>query len=111
MRPYYERDGRGLAARLRQGSILSFQRPNSRAAKRHPTEKPVGLLRRLIESSSLIGETVFDPFLGSGSTLVAAIAEDRMGVGIEIDERYAETAAKRVDTALDFARDAERVFA
>lgn len=101
--------GRGnLPARLRSGSILSYPRP---AAKRHPTEKPVALLRRLIESSSLVGETVLDPFLGVGSTLVAAVAEGRKGVGIELDEGYAELAANRVDAALDATRDFEGAFA
>lgn len=95
--------GRGnLPARLRSGSVLRYSRP---AATRHPTEKPVLLLRRLIESSSLPGEVVLDPFVGSGSTLVAAVAEGRGGVGIELEERYAETAARRVDAALDAMRD------
>lgn len=106
------RDGDGNGpARLRQGSVLRFMRPNSRAASRHPTEKPVPLLRRLIESSSLVGETVLDPFLGSGSTLVAAIAEGRKGVGIELDARYAQTAAERCDAALDAMRDAAAALA
>lgn len=85
-----------LAARLRRGSILSHQRPNSVGAKNHPTEKPVNLLRELIESSSCFGEMVLDPFVGSGSTLVAAKLEGRKAVGIEIDERYCEVAARRL---------------
>lgn len=101
----------GVPARLRQGTVLSYPRPNGGAVKRHPTEKPVPLLRRLIESSSLIGERVLDPFVGCGSTLVAAVAEGRRGVGIELDERYAATAAERVDAALDAARLTEAAFA
>jgi DNA modification methylase len=97
----------GVPARLRQGSVLSYPRPNATAVTRHPTEKPVPLLRRLIESSSLVGETILDPFLGSGSTLVAAIAEGRRGVGIELEERYAATAAERAEKALDAVRLAE----
>ena len=101
--------GRGnLPARLRSGSILNYPRPR---AVRHPTEKPVQLLRRLIESSSLADEMVLDPFVGCGSTLVAAVAEGRRGTGIELDERYAETAAMRVDAALDHARAGRAVFA
>jgi len=92
--------GKG-AARLRQGSILSYQRKNSLQNNRHPTEKPVPLLRRLIESSTLLGETVLDPFLGSGSTLVAAIAEGRKGIGIEISPRYFAEAVTRCNQALD----------
>lgn len=94
--------GRGnLPARLRSGSVLNYSRPS---ATRHPTEKPVPLLRRLIESSTLPGETVLDPFVGVGSTLVAAAVEGRGGIGIELDERYVETAAARVDKALDALR-------
>lgn len=85
----------GLAARLRQGSVLRAQRVQGRATLRHPTEKPVPLLRQLIESSSVWGETVLDPFAGVGSTLVAAVLEGRKAVGIEIDERYCEAAALR----------------
>lgn len=88
-----------LAARLRSGSVLTFPRPNSRAANRHPTEKPVPLMRALVESSSLAGETVLDPFAGSGSTLVAAVLAGRRAIGVELDERYAEIAAKRIEKA------------
>lgn len=89
-----KKSGRGnLAARLRRGTVLRFQRP---AATRHPTEKPVPLLRELIESSSRFGETVLDPFMGSGSTLVAAQLEGRRAIGIEIEERYCEVAANRL---------------
>ena len=88
-----------LAARLRKNSVLRYQRIQSDASHRHPTEKPVPLLRDLIESSSIAGEIVFDPFAGSGSTLVAATLEGRRSVGIEIEERYCEVAAKRLMAA------------
>jgi hypothetical protein len=84
-----------LSARLRKGSVLRGLRAQSGAVKHHPTEKPVDVLRQLIESSSVIGETVYDPFAGSGSTLIAAALEGRMAIGCEIDERYCESAAKR----------------
>lgn len=91
--------GRGegrLAARMRRGSILRYQRPHAAGVKHHPTEKPVPLLRELIESSSVMGETVVDPFAGSGSTLVAAQREGRRAVGIEVEEKYCEAAAQRL---------------
>lgn len=90
------RVGEGLAARLRKGSVLRYQRPSGTAVNIHPTEKPVMLLRDLIESSSRIGEMVLDPFCGVGSTLVAAVTEGRRAIGIEIEERYAEIAARRL---------------
>lgn len=92
-------DGR-LSARLRKGSVLRCARANSRGVKYHPTEKPVEILRQLIESSSVLGEAVYDPFAGSGSTLIAAALEGRLGIGCEFEERYCETAAKRFEAEL-----------
>jgi DNA modification methylase len=90
-------DGEGKgAARLRRGSVLRFQRMHSTQNAAHPTEKPTLLLRELIESSSHIGESVLDPFMGSGSTLVAAKLEGRRAIGVELEERYCEIAARRL---------------
>jgi hypothetical protein len=86
-----------LSARLRKGSIVRSLRPHSAAVKNHPTEKPVDILRQLIESSSVMGETVYDPFAGSGSTLIAAALEGRIGIGCEYEERHCETVAKRFE--------------
>lgn len=85
-----------LAARLRKQSVIRCQRPTGAGSGRHPNEKPVGLLRELIESSSVMGEVVLDPFMGSGSTLVAARLEGRRAVGIEISERYCAIATERL---------------
>jgi site-specific DNA-methyltransferase (adenine-specific) len=63
----------------------------------HPTEKPIGLMRWSIErSGSPLESTVLDPFMGSGTTLVAAKELSRRAIGIEIEERYCEIAAKRL---------------
>lgn len=88
-----------LTARIRQGTVLRVDRTHGASSKRHPTEKPVLLLRQLIESSSVMGDMVLDPFAGVGSTLVAATLEGRRSVGIEIEERYCEIAAKRLSTS------------
>jgi site-specific DNA-methyltransferase (adenine-specific) len=88
--------GKGrLSARMRQGTVLRVDRTNGASSKRHPTEKPVPLLRQLIESSSCFGDVVLDPFAGVGSTLVAATLEGRKSVGIELEEKYCEIAATR----------------
>lgn len=92
----------GLAARMRQGSVLRVPRTNGAATTKHPTEKPVPLLRQLIESSSMWGETVLDFTVGVGSTLVAARLEGRKAIGIEVDEQYCEAAAKRLSGEREF---------
>lgn len=61
----------------------------------HPTPKPLGLYRRLVALLSKPGETILDPFMGSGTTLVAAKSLGRKAIGIEIEERYCEIAANR----------------
>ena len=102
------RIGRGrLAARLRRGSVLSVPRKNSVAVNKHPTEKPVALLRQLVETSSLPGELVLDPCCGSGSTLVAALITGRRCVGIEIERKYAEIAVARAQEAEKVAEELE----
>jgi DNA modification methylase len=62
----------------------------------HPCPKPLGLMKWLVARASLAGETVLDPFMGSGTTLVAAKDMGHGAIGIEIDERYCEIAAKRL---------------
>ena len=94
-----------LSARMRKGSIISEDRKTGLGAKRHPTEKPVNILRQLIESSSVIGDTVFDPFMGVGSTLIASIIEGRNAVGIEICQEYVDIAIERVRKAQKILRE------
>lgn len=62
----------------------------------HPTQKPVRLLRLLIEDYSKAGEIILDPFMGSGTTLRAAKDLRRKAIGIEIEEKYCEIAVKRL---------------
>jgi DNA modification methylase len=67
------------------------------AKNSHPTQKPLALIEHLIELFSNDGQLVLDPFMGSGTTLVAAQNLHRHAIGIEIEEKYCEIAAKRLD--------------
>jgi DNA modification methylase len=62
----------------------------------HPTQKPTQLLKTLIEYSTDPGQTVFDPFAGSGSTLVAARELGRNSIGVEKDQQHYEVALSRL---------------
>ncbi|MEA3345267.1 MAG: site-specific DNA-methyltransferase [Chloroflexota bacterium] len=65
----------------------------------HPAPFPVELPRRCIKLFSYVGDLVLDPFLGSGSTLIACLETDRAGIGVEISEEYCALAVKRLLSA------------
>ena len=71
---------------------------NGESKKRigHPAPFPRELPYRCIKLFSYVGDVVFDPFLGSGTTLIEAQNNDRFGVGVEIDSGYCELAQKRI---------------
>lgn len=87
-----------LPTRMRRGSVLSYTRPTGRNV-RHPSEKPVPLIRELIESSSRQGERVLDPFGGVLSTAVAAILAGRKATIIEEKAEYIEIGIDRIEKA------------
>lgn len=66
----------------------------------HNTQKPVDLLKQLIENSTYPGDTIFDPFIGSGSTAVAAINTKRKIIGFEIDEQNYKITLKRISDVI-----------
>lgn len=67
----------------------------------HPTQKPIGILKPLIEAFTKPGDTVLDPFAGSGSTLVAARRTGRAAIGIEIDPQHVATIRMRLAQLAD----------
>lgn len=69
------------------------------SADSHPHEKPLPLLKGLLAHSTQPGETVLDPFMGSGSTGVACALMGRKFIGIELDSRYFDMACRRIENA------------
>ncbi len=72
----------------------------------HPNEKPITVMTKMVAVGSQPGETIVDPFMGSGTTLLAAKLEGRKAVGIEISEKYCEIAAKRLRQKVLFGAEA-----
>lgn len=88
--------GRRFINGRRDPNILKFNRTGN---KLHPTQKPVDLLEYLITKFSDKGAIVLDPFMGSGSTGVAAKNLNRDFIGIELDENYFNIAKERIENA------------
>lgn len=78
-----------------ESDVLQFT-PVPSAQRAHPVDKPPALLAKIIGVSTDPGDIVLDPFMGGGSTLLAARDSERRAIGIEIEERYCEIAAKRL---------------
>ena len=66
---------------------------------KHPCEKPISLMAHIVGSSSKTDQTILDPFMGSGTTGVAAIQLGRKFIGIEREEKYFNIAVKRIEQA------------
>lgn len=87
--------GRHIFQKAKDKSILVYPKPSS--SKMHPTMKPVGLLRRLILNGTKAGDAVYDPFGGSGSTLIACEDTRRRCCMIELDPEYCRTIINRFE--------------
>jgi adenine-specific DNA-methyltransferase len=71
-----------------------FQR-SSKERTGHPAQFPEGVIERVIKASSNVGDVIFDPFMGSGTSAVVGYRNDRLVVGSELDEKYCELAVNR----------------
>lgn len=65
----------------------------------HPTQKPAPLMSKIITDLTRVGDTILDPFMGSGTTGVACVQTGRKFIGIEIDQNYFNVACKRIKDA------------
>ena len=77
-------------------NVLTEEKERRNSFNHHLTVKPAALIERLIRLFSAPGETVLDPFLGSGTTAVAALRTGRACVGIEISGEYADISERRI---------------
>jgi DNA modification methylase len=90
--------GKGFVGTRDCGSVIRHPPVQSMAknGRVHPTEKPVGLMKKLINKTS---GTILDPFMGSGSTGVAAVEMKRKFIGIECEKKYFDIACERIENA------------
>jgi len=84
-------NGGGMPALWRHGTAKGADRPN------HPCPKPLPLMTELVSLFTDPGDLILDPFMGSGTTLVAAKQLGRRAIGIELEEKWAEAAVKRLE--------------
>ncbi len=89
-------------------NAIDWERDDKEVPKLHPTQKPVKLLKKLINLFTDEGETVIDPVAGSGSTLIAALQLNRNSYGFEIDRKIYPKAKEWVETELQNKRDIEK---
>ena len=81
----------------KQTTIWEYDRP--KASKYHPTMKPVALMSYPIKNSTMTNGIILDPFLGSGSTMIACEETNRVCVGIELDPKFMDVIVARFRTA------------
>ena len=78
-------------------SVIDFTNGDRTSENDHPTQKPLDLIRYLIQTFSNENDIVFDGYMGSGTTAVASIIENRRFIGSELNKKYFDKATKRVD--------------
>src|SRR3989338_3718566 len=76
--------------------LWTFHGQSKKGAGGHPAPFPIELPRRCIKLFSFVGDVVLDPFMGSGSTLIAAALNNRKSIGIDVDKEYCTIAKKRI---------------
>ena len=92
---------RQIAGGKQMKTVWRIASPRTEEKKfgKHPTQKPLALIERCLRASTREGDLVFDPFLGGGSTAVAALATGRRCVGVELEEAHLRVAIRRTEQA------------
>ena len=79
---------------------VNMPRPKEKLHGKHPTQKPIDLLRRIILASTNIGDLILDPFTGSSTTGIAAYENGRRFIGIDMEKEYLDLSIKRFESIL-----------
>ncbi len=80
--------------------VTSGKKRSSKERTPHPAQFPLAVIDRIVKGCSNSGELVLDPFMGSGTSAVAALSNGRQVIGFEINPRYCEIAADRIEKHL-----------
>jgi len=86
---------------MRSVWAIGTPRRDEKRHGKHPTQKPEALLERIVQASTNEGQLVLDPFMGSGTTGVAAIRHGRRFIGIEKEEEYCRVAVRRLSDEIE----------
>lgn len=101
---------KGNAARILRHRWMGAMKASEHNQRRvHPTQKPIALMSQIINHYTRPGDTVIDPYMGSGSTGVACVEAGRSFIGIEINPDYFAIAEKRIEAAAASLRQLELV--
>jgi len=87
--------GKHKMERSKSKNVIYHPRP--KRSRLHPTQKPIGLLRKIIPDNTNVGDIIYDPFLGSGSTAIASEHLGRKCIGLEIDGEYVSIVLQRLE--------------
>ena len=83
-------------------SVWAINPPKSEEKKygKHPTQKPLDLLKRIVLASTNAGDIILDPFTGSSTTGIAAVSNDRKFIGVDLDKQFLDLSIKRLGELL-----------
>ncbi len=86
---------------LQMRSVWSMSTPKAseKTFGKHPTQKPIDLLKRIVLASTNKGDIILDPFAGSSTTGIASVLHDRKFIGIDLEKKYLELSVKRFEEA------------
>ncbi len=104
--PYITKNDKRLTGKGRNPTdVWYFDRVNNMVKKKnnltHPTIYPIDMIERIILMSSDKGDTILDPFLGSGTSVIAAAKLERFGIGFELDKKYEKEITSRIKNEID----------